>query len=77
MANDNLSTSMNTNSGISLDIDDTEDNFEEFDEDDWIVSEHKQNFWDENWDENDDVDEDLAKFLNIQNPKKTETDMTQ
>ncbi|KAH9415712.1 hypothetical protein DERP_000203 [Dermatophagoides pteronyssinus] len=61
---------MNT---VTLDVDNCEDDFEEFNEDNWNVSTiNNQQLWDENWDETDDVDEDLAKFLNINNTSETQ-----
>ena len=56
-----------TNSNrISLDIENTEDDFEEFTEDNWIPSlPQGKELWDENWDELNEIDDDLAKFLNV------------
>ncbi|KAH9510735.1 hypothetical protein DERF_009244 [Dermatophagoides farinae] len=53
---------------VTLDVDNCEDDFEEFNEDNWLPSTmSNQQLWDENWDDTDNVDEDLVKFLKINN----------
>lgn len=53
---------------VTLDVDNCEDDFEEFNEDNWLPSTmNNQQLWDENWDDTDNVDEDLVKFLKINN----------
>ncbi|KAH7636989.1 hypothetical protein HUG17_7195 [Dermatophagoides farinae] len=44
---------------VTLDVDNCEDDFEEFNEDNWLPSTmSNQQLWDENWDDTDNVDED-------------------